>query len=58
MTFETLIYEERNKVAWVTLNRPDVHNAFNSVMQRELHDLWRALRANDGVNAVDRKSVV
>ena len=42
--YETLAYEERDGVAWVTLNRPDRHNAFNSLMQRELHDCWRTLR--------------
>ncbi len=50
--YETLLYEETNGVAWVTLNRPEVHNAFNAQMQRELHDLWRGLRRNDGVHAV------
>ena len=34
--FETLLYEERGGVAWVTLDRPEVHNAFDSRMQREL----------------------
>src|ERR1700686_5219316 len=34
--FETLGYEESEGVAWVTLNRPDVMNAFNPTMQREL----------------------
>lgn len=52
MEYETLLYEEKNAVAWVTLNRPDVHNAFNSMMQREVRDVWRSLRANDAVNAV------
>lgn len=50
--FDTLLYEEKNGVAWVTLNRPQVHNAFNARMQRELHDLWRGLRRNDDVRAV------
>src|SRR6185436_11667206 len=50
--FETLLYEETNGVAWVTLNRPDVHNAFNAKMQHELYDLWRGLRRNDDVRAV------
>ena len=49
MAYETLGYEESDGVAWVTLNRPDVHNAFNSVMMRELHELWSAMRANDAV---------
>jgi enoyl-CoA hydratase/carnithine racemase len=49
---ETLLYEERDGVAIVTLNRPDVHNAFNLRMQHELRETWRALRANDAVRAV------
>jgi enoyl-CoA hydratase/carnithine racemase len=50
--FETLLYEEEEGVARVTLNRPEVHNAFNMQMQRELHDLWRGLRHNDDVRVV------
>src|SRR6202035_2960649 len=38
--YETLQYEEKNGVAWVTLNRPEVHNAFNAKMQQELKDTW------------------
>ena len=49
---ETLLYEERDGVAVVTLNRPDVHNAYNATMQRELRELWRWLRTNDEVRAV------
>jgi enoyl-CoA hydratase/carnithine racemase len=50
--YQTLLYEEKDGVAWVTLNRPEVHNAFNVQMQRELHALWRALRRNDDVRVV------
>jgi enoyl-CoA hydratase/carnithine racemase len=50
--FETLQYEERDGVAWVTLNRPERHNAFNSLMQRELHECWRALRWRETVRCV------
>jgi len=51
--FETLIYDEGDDgVAVVTLNRPDVHNAFNAQMQRELHSLWRALRRRDEVRCI------
>jgi enoyl-CoA hydratase/carnithine racemase len=49
---ETLLYEERDGVAIVTLNRPDVHNAFNQAMQRELKHVWTSLRTNDDVRAV------
>src|SRR5438270_646516 len=51
--FETITYDEGDDgVATVTLNRPDVYNAFNSLMQRELHTLWRALRRHDPVRGV------
>lgn len=50
--FETIAYDEADGVATVTLNRPDVHNAFNSLMQRELHTLWRALRRHDDVRCI------
>ena len=50
--FETLLYEERDRVAIVTMNRPDVYNAFNLKMQHELRDMWRATRTNDDVRVV------
>jgi len=51
--FETITYDEGDDgVAVVTLNRPSVHNAFNSLMQRELHTLWRALRRHDPVRCI------
>jgi enoyl-CoA hydratase/carnithine racemase len=53
MTYETLVYEETDDgVAVVMLNRPDVYNAFNSTMQRELQTLWRDLRTNDAVRCI------
>src|SRR5438270_13315992 len=51
-SLETLLYEEHDGVAVVTLNRPDVHNAFNRAMERELQHVWRSLRGNDDVRAV------
>jgi len=47
--YETILYEEIEGVAWVTLNRPEVLNAFNFKMQSELKDVWRGLRGNDDV---------
>jgi enoyl-CoA hydratase/carnithine racemase len=51
-SFESLLYEERNAVAIVTLNRPEVHNAIDVTMRGELRRLWRSLRRNDDVRAV------
>lgn len=51
-SYETLQYEERDGVAIVTLDRPDVLNAFNELMQQELRMLWSSLRRNEDVRAV------
>ena len=51
--WETLSYAEgEDGVAVVTLDRPDVHNVFNRTMQRELHQMWRALRVHDPVRCI------
>ena len=53
MTLETITCDRFDDgVAVVTLNRPDVHNAFNETMQRELRDTWHALRTDAAVRAV------
>jgi enoyl-CoA hydratase/carnithine racemase len=49
---ETLLYDESDGVAWVTLNRPGALNAFDTTMQRELGELWLMLRKNDDVRCV------
>ncbi|TFG30611.1 MAG: enoyl-CoA hydratase/isomerase family protein [Promethearchaeota archaeon] len=36
MNFEQLIYEERDKVAWITLNRPEALNALSMNLSDEL----------------------
>jgi enoyl-CoA hydratase/carnithine racemase len=51
-SLETLIYEEQDDVAIVTLNRPEVHNAFNIAMQQELKRVWRTLRHTDHIRAI------
>ena len=43
-TFRTVIFEKREGVAWVTLNRPQVLNAINLQMRDEL---WSVLDAVD-----------
>ncbi len=37
--FETLLYDKRDGIAWITLNRPDVLNAINMRMRDELWDV-------------------
>jgi enoyl-CoA hydratase/carnithine racemase len=50
--YETITYEEDDGIAWVTLNRPDVLNAFNKQMRTELQSVWRGMRWNDDVRVV------
>jgi enoyl-CoA hydratase/carnithine racemase len=50
--FETLLYDVGDGLATVTLNRPEVHNAFNLQMQHELKQLWRSLRSDDDVRCI------
>ena len=49
----TLTYDlAANGVATVTLNRPEVHNAFNEAMQEELAAIWQWIRFDENVKAV------
>jgi enoyl-CoA hydratase/carnithine racemase len=50
--FETITFDVDDYVGVLTLNRPEVHNAFNVKMQRELSSLWRSLRGDDDVRCV------
>jgi enoyl-CoA hydratase len=50
--YEAIRYEQADGVATVTLNRPDVHNAMNQAMRRELLEVFTRLRGDDTVRAV------
>ena len=44
---ETIIYEKRGQVAYVTLDRTDKLTAMNDVMHRELGEAWADFRDDD-----------
>jgi enoyl-CoA hydratase/carnithine racemase len=50
--FETLLLDVGDGVARVTLNRPEVLNAFNRTMQDELASVWGRVAADESVRAV------
>lgn len=52
MSFETLLTEHRDRVAIITLNRPQALNALNSTVMRELRQLLGELEADAGIGAV------
>ncbi|CAI8779071.1 crotonase/enoyl-CoA hydratase family protein [Pseudomonas serbica] len=52
MTYETIRYQVENGIATVTLNRPEVFNAMNSVMMNELIALFDETDRDDAVRVV------
>lgn len=50
--YQHLRVERRGIAAWVTLARPEVHNAFNAAMIGELHTVFEELSADDTLRAV------
>jgi enoyl-CoA hydratase len=50
--FETIDYAIRDGVAWVTLNRPAVLNAYNIRMRDELYEVLSAVRDDAAVRAL------
>lgn len=52
MTYETLLLDIKDHIATVTLNRPDVRNAINTTMVRELHDVLGTLAQDKQVGAL------
>ncbi|HYE93330.1 MAG TPA: enoyl-CoA hydratase-related protein, partial [Terriglobales bacterium] len=51
-SFETIQYAVAEQVATVTLNRPEVHNAQNDTLRREMYEVFAALAIDDDVKVV------
>jgi enoyl-CoA hydratase/carnithine racemase len=47
---ETVLYEKRDRIAYVTLNRPEIKNAIDPPMHDELCRIWRDFRDDDSVD--------
>jgi len=52
MTYEAIRYELGDGVATITLNRPEVHNAMNDLMRRELKRCFESVADADDVRVV------
>lgn len=52
MNYETLLYEQREGVAWVTINRPEKLNALNRTVLDELKICLELIQKDDSVRAV------
>jgi len=49
-SYTTITVEQQDAVLVVTLNRPDVLNAFDQTMQDELRSVWRDMRSDNSIN--------
>jgi len=47
--FDTIIFEKKDKIAYVTLNRPQALNAYNTRMRDELYQVLDAIKDDDEV---------
>lgn len=52
MSYESILLEVANGVATITLNRPEVFNAFNDTQSYELQDALKQVTRNDEVRVV------
>jgi len=50
--YETIIFEIKEQVAKISLNRPQVHNAFNKTMVEELFDVFQITAKDPGIRVV------
>jgi len=52
MEYEQILYEVKDRILTITLNRPDRLNAFNGKMRGELIDAFKQSNADDNVRAI------
>lgn len=52
MTYQTILYEVADRVATITLNRPDVRNAMNDAMRGELSRCFTELTTAEDVGVI------
>jgi enoyl-CoA hydratase len=52
MDFQTIIYEAKDQIAWITLNRPEVMNAINQEMAGEIVSACRQAEGDKEVRVV------
>lgn len=52
MEFENILYEVRDGILYLTLNRPEVRNALSPEMWRDISAAVRQARLDDAVQVV------
>ncbi len=49
MSYQFLQLEQQDQVAYIWLNRPELHNAFNTIVIEELHAYFNTLNNRDDI---------
>ena len=49
MSESVVLFEKRNKIAYVTINRPERRNSLNAEVRRLLAQAWREIRDDDDI---------
>src|SRR5262249_55059198 len=52
MSYETILYDVKDHIATITLNRPDKLNAYTATMGVELEDAFLAANEDDSVRVI------
>jgi 2-(1,2-epoxy-1,2-dihydrophenyl)acetyl-CoA isomerase len=52
MNFQTILFSNENGVATITLNRPDVFNAFNEELSKDVNDALKAIGKDKSVRVL------
>jgi len=50
MQYETIIFDVADKIATITINRPEAMNSFNVAMMREFAHVWRRIAEDDDIH--------
>lgn len=52
MSYQTVEFSVDGRIANVTFNRPEIHNAFNGTVIEEMADIFAKIKANDDIRVV------
>lgn len=52
MSYQTVEFSVDGRIANVTFNRPEIHNAFNGTVIEEMSDIFAKIKANDDIRVV------
>jgi len=52
MAFQTIIYEKKDSLSWITLNRPEAMNAQNDILRAEVIQVLEDSRDDDNVRVI------